>query len=74
MDQNLYQVELLQSCAKSIENFVFRPKMAISQRAGLKEGGLPLPLAFLIFDSYDMKSLWFKFGHGIFAGFKMARL
>ena len=31
---------------KSIENFVFRPKMAIFQRAGMREGGLPLPLAF----------------------------
>ena len=27
-----------------------------------------------IFDSYDMKSLWFKFGHDILAGFKMRRL
>ena len=25
-----------------------------------------------IFDSYDMKTLWFKFGHDIFIGFKMA--
>ena len=25
---------------------VFRPKMAIFRRAGLREGGLPLPLAF----------------------------
>ena len=31
---------------KSIENFVFRPKMAIFQRAGMREGGLPLPIAF----------------------------
>ena len=31
---------------KSIENFVFRPKMAIFWRAGMREGGLPLPLAF----------------------------
>ena len=37
-------------CHKS----VFRPKMAILQRAGMKEGGLPLPLAFqyLIFMIY----------------------
>ena len=27
-------------------NPVFRPKMAIFRRAGMKEGGLPLPLAF----------------------------
>ena len=31
---------------KSIENFVFRPKMAIFRRVGMREGGLPLPLAF----------------------------
>ena len=31
---------------KSIENFVFRPKMAIFRRAGMREEGLPLPLAF----------------------------
>ena len=31
---------------KSIANFVFRPKMAIFRRAGMKEGGLPLLLAF----------------------------
>ena len=31
---------------KSIEFFVFRPKMVIFWRAGLKKEGLPLPLAF----------------------------
>ena len=31
---------------KSIENFVFRPKMAIFWRAGIREQGLPLLLAF----------------------------
>ena len=31
---------------KSIENFVFRPKMAIFQWAEMREGGLPLPLPF----------------------------
>ena len=31
---------------KSIENFVFRPKMAIFRRAGMRKEGLPLPLAF----------------------------
>ena len=36
----------LQSCAKSIEKNIFRPKMAIFCREGMKEGGLPLPLAF----------------------------
>ena len=27
-----------------------------------------------IFDSYDMKTLWFEFGHDIFTGCKMPRL
>ena len=31
---------------KCIENFAFRPKMAIFRRAEMREGGLPLPLAF----------------------------
>ena len=42
---------------KSIENFVFRPKMATFQRVEMREGGLPLPLAFCTFDLFDMKSL-----------------
>ena len=41
---------------------VFSPKMAIFQRAVMREGGWPLPIR------------WFKFGHDIFAGFKLARL
>jgi hypothetical protein len=32
------------------------------------------PTSNSIFDSYDMETLWFKFGHGIFNGFKMSRL
>ena len=31
---------------KSIENFDFRPKMAIFWRVGMRKGGVPLPLAF----------------------------
>ena len=31
---------------KSTENIVFRPKMAILRTAGMREGGLPLLLAF----------------------------
>jgi hypothetical protein len=31
---------------KSIENFIFRPKTAIFRRVEMREGGLPLPLAF----------------------------
>ena len=35
----------------------------------MRDGGLPLTLAFQfsIFDSYDMKSLWFKIGHDFFS-------
>ena len=39
---------------KSIENFVFRLKMAIFQRVGMREGGLPLPLAF----QYLIPMIW----------------
>ena len=60
---------------KSMENFVFRPKMAIFRRAGIREGGrVATPTSFSIFDSYDMKSLRFKFVHDIFTGFKIASL
>ena len=60
---------------KSIENFVFRPKMAIFLRAGMREGGrVATPTRVSIFDYFDMNSLWFKFGYDIFAGFKMPRL
>ena len=52
---------------KSIENFVFRLKMAIFRRAGMKEGGLPLPLAFQYL-------ILIKFGNDIFTGFKIASL
>jgi hypothetical protein len=48
--------------------------MAIFRRAGFEGGRVNTPTSFSIFDSYDMKSLGFKFGHDIFAGFKMARL
>ena len=41
-------------CKKSIENFIFRPKMAIFHRARMREA---TPTSFSIFDSYDMKSL-----------------
>ena len=37
---------------------------------GRNEGGrVAAPTSFSIFDSYDMKSLRFKFGHGIITGF-----
>ena len=41
---------------------------------GREWGRVATPTSFSIFDSHDMKSLWFKFGHDIFTGFKMPRL
>ena len=40
------------------------------QKAGIEKGGAT-PTSISIFDSYYMKTLWFKFGHYIFSGFKM---
>ena len=44
------QIQWVDQCysrvQKSIENFYIRPKMTIFRRAGMREGGLPLPLAF----------------------------
>ena len=37
-------------------------------------GATPTPTSISILDSYDMKTLWFKFGYDIFTGFKMPRL
>ena len=37
-----------------------------------KEGRIATLTGFLIFDSYDMKSLWGKFAYDIFTGFKTA--
>ena len=41
---------------------------------GNEEGRVATPTSFSIFNSYDMKSLRFKFGHDILTGFKVARL
>ena len=41
---------------------------------GNEEGRFATPTSFSIFDSYDMKSLGFKFGRDIFTGFKRPRL
>ena len=40
--ESQYTLKPVDHCHKP----VFRPKMAIFRRAGMKEGGLPLPLAF----------------------------
>ena len=45
-------------------------KMLMFQRAGMREGEKPLPLAF----QYGIKALWFEFGNDIFTGCKMPRL
>ena len=34
-------------------------------------GRVAIPTSFSMFDSYDMKCLWFKFGYNIFTGLKM---
>ena len=39
-----------------------------------EEGRGATPIRFSIFDSYEMKSLQFRFGHGIFSSFKIASL
>ena len=41
---------------------------------GNKGGRIATPTNFSIFDFYDMKTFWFKFGHDIFTGFKMPTL
>ena len=41
---------------------------------GNEEGRVATPTSISIFDICDMKTLWFKYGHYIFAGFKMPRL
>ena len=41
---------------------------------GNEEGGRATPTSISIFDSYDMKTLWFEFGHDIFTGVKMPTL
>ena len=37
-----------------------------------ERGRIATPISFLIFDFYDLKSLWGEFGYDIFTGFKMA--
>ena len=42
---------------------------------GKNQGGrVATPTSFSISASYDMKSLWFKFGHDIFTGFKVLKV
>ena len=41
---------------------------------GNERGRDATPTSISIFDSYDMKTLWFKSGHDIFSGCKMPRL
>ena len=51
----------------------------MKQNAYFLEGGIEVvsgatPTSISIFDFYDMKTFWFKFGHDIFTGFKMPTL
>ena len=51
----------------------------IQQNTYVPEGGIEggreaASTSISIFDSYDMKTLWFEFGHDIFTGFKMPTL
>ena len=45
--------------------------MPMFRRAGMREGGKPLPTSTSIFDFYGIKALLFEFGNDIFPGFKM---
>ena len=57
----------------SLPQACFTPKIAIFRRREWGRDGCH-STSFSIFDFYDMKGLWFKFGHDIFAGFKMPGL
>ena len=41
---------------------------------GNKGGRVATPTSFSVFDSFDMKTLWFQFGHDILTDFKMPTL
>ena len=45
--------------------------MAMFMRSGKLEGVMPLPPNFFPVDSYDLKSMSFKFGNDIFITFEM---
>ena len=47
---------------------VFMKWNADVPEGGNEEGRVATTTSISIFDSYDMKSLWFKFGHDIFTG------
>ena len=51
---------------------LFMKQNAYIAEGGNEGGRVATPTSISIFDSYDMKSLWIKFGHDIFTGFKMA--
>ena len=58
---------------------VWMPVQFGLQNAYVPEGGNEekkgaTPTSILIFDSYDIKTLKFEFGHDIFTGFKMPAL
>ena len=64
----------IHSCAKKDITFRFQ-YINGSFPEGRNEGGrVATPTSFSMFDSSDMKNLWFKFGPDIFNGFKIASL
>ena len=50
---------------------LFMKQNAYVPEGGNEGGRVATPTSISIFDSYDMKSLWFRFGYDIFNGFKM---
>ena len=50
---------------------VYNAYLSVGRKEGEREA---TPTSVSIFDSYDMKTLWFKFGAKIFSDYKMQRL
>ena len=69
MHENIwFSFESTVVCKKELKISILRLKKQLSG------GQVATPTSFSMFDSYDMKSLWFRFGHDILIDFKMARL
>ena len=70
----LFITIVLHLCSFIIATGLFLHLKLQFQEGGNEGGRVATPTSFSIFDSYDMKSLWFKFGHDIFTAFKVARV
>ena len=58
-----------------IENIFISFAINVNFPEGENErGSVATPTSFSLFESNDIKSLWFKFGHDIFTGSKIASL